>query len=431
MKHLSLTLLILYTAILSAQTDSVNTHIRTEPGPMEPQKVVNRYDEVFGLHEPARWLFKWDAASALPALGLNPQDVNTGGLRFDAEWKPGQAFSLNASYMLGMEFILDGLDLRNHGFRLEPRWYFGMRKRVREGRGASNLSGNYVGLELHSLLRAGKVEAGARTIYRSALARIGMQRRLFRYGFFDISYGIGLRSYPSTVYNRGGTKVFSDARIGVGLALARPKTARNAQAPGYCEVLQCFREERRMIKIDLFNLLRVTASDQFAGTARVALEQKIGDSPFSVELEGLLQGWFANYEYSTFSEPSTQKIRNFSYGAQLQGRYYYAQKRRIATGKSGNNLSGAYLALQGDSRWGQNNTTFIPASGNSSKIQSTSALVRGGLLWGIQYRLFEKGFIDFNFGAGRGQERITRENTGTYTLKEWHIMGSLRAGLAF
>lgn len=430
MKHITLFALLLHTAILFAQTDSTNTQIRTEQGAMEPQKVVNRYDEVFGLHEPTRWLFKWDAASALPALGFNPQDVNAGGLRFDAEWKPGQAFSLNASYMLGMEFILDGFDVLNHSFSLEPRWYFGMRKRVREGRGASNLSGNYVGLELQTLLRAGKVAPDARTIYRGALARIGMQRRLFRYGFFDISYGIGLRSYPLTVYNRGRTNVFSDACVGVGLALARPQTTRNAQAPGYCEVLQCFREERRMLKIDLFNLFRITSSDRFAGTARVALEQKIGDSPFSVELEGQLQGWFANFEY-TFSEPATHKVRNFSYGTQLQGRYYYAQKRRIATGKSGNNLSGAYLALQGDSRWGQNATTVQPANGNSSKIKSSSALVRGGLLWGIQYRLFEKGFIDFNFGAGWGRENITTETNGMNTFKELHILGSLRAGLAF
>ncbi len=433
MKHLALIPLLLHTAFASAQqTDTVISEIRTEQGMLERQRIVNPYDEVFGIHEPARWLFKWDAAGFLPSTGIDPlaHDFNGGGLRFDAEWKPGQAFSLNASYMVGIDFILDGLDLLSHGFSLEPRWYFGMRKRVREGRGASNLSGNYVGLELHNLLRAGKAESGVRA-HSSALARIGLQRRLFRYGFFDISYGIGLRNFPSTVYSRGRTNLFSDARLGVGLALARPKTAGKTQAPGYCEVLQCFREERRMVKIDLFNLFRVTASDQFAGTARVALEQKIGDSPFSVELEGMLQGWFANYEYSTFTEPSTQKIRNFSYGAQLQGRYYYAQKRRIATGKSGNNLSGAYLALQGDSRWGQNNTTFIPTSGNSSKRQYTTALVRGGFLWGIQYRLFEKGFIDFNFGAGRGQESVTTETNGTNTFEEWYIMGSLRAGLAF
>lgn len=426
--------LFLQTAFLSAQTDSIHIsstpEIRTEQGVLEPQRIVNPYDEVFGIHEPARWLFKWDIAAFLPSLGFDPQeyDYAEGGLRFDAEWKPGTAFSLNASYQLGLQYLFDDTEISTHSFRIEPRWYMNMRKRVDEGRGAANFSGNYLGLELTQVIQARKLPSYSnepRLLYHGAMTRFGLQRRLFGYGFFDLSYGIGVRHYNKSAVTRGGTRIFSEARVAVGLALARPKTAVITRNTPYCEVLQCFREERRMLKVDLLNIFRIISTDFLAGTARVALEQKIGASPFSFELEGHLTGYYSNYNQSTIKQQS----HKYGYGLQLQSRYYYNMNRRIATGKSGNNLSGAYIALQGSWAWWHATLKSLDSSGGTWTSTGERAHLKTGLLWGMQYRLFRNGFIDFNLGAGWGEEYNGKNSSTNHNPLK--ILGGLRVGLAF
>jgi len=427
MKHKCLLLLCLHTAaILCAQTDTSKVfEIRTEQGVLEPQRIVGQYDEVFGIHEPARWLFKWDAAAAT-GIGSQDDGLPFGGLRFDAEWKPGVAFSLNASYQLGIDELLSDPDF-THGFRLEPRWYLGMRKRVSEGKGASNFSGNYLGLEVMHFSRAATAESTLpRLIYRGAALRFGLQRRLFRRGYFDISYGVGVRDYPRTPYRRDLTDIFSEARVGLGLALARPKPVSAVSTSGYCEVLQCFREEQRMFKVDLFNLFRVATVDNLAGNARIALEQKIGASPFSIELEGQWNGRYGKYQFVGSPE---YKQRRYGFGAQFQTRYYYTQKRRIATGKSGNNLSGVYMAWQADWAWAHTKTYGQTNPGGPDSETSRRSHIRSGLLWGIQHRMFRQGFIDFNIGAG------WQQNYGGFPVPndraEFSFLGGLRVGWAF
>ncbi|MCK6693826.1 MAG: hypothetical protein L6Q97_17230 [Thermoanaerobaculia bacterium] len=435
MKHLALITLLLHAALASAQqTDTVISEIRTEQGMLERQRIVNPYDEVFGIHQPARWLFKWDVAGFLPALGFDPDeyDFTDGGLRFDIEWKPGTAFSLNASYQLGLYELLSDAKVSTHSFRIEPRWYFGMRKRIQRGRGASNLSGNYLGVELTEVRKVSDVSPFSLHVeaYRGAMLRFGMQRRLFRHGFFDISYGVGVRKYVISNYNRGQNNVYSEARVAVGFALSQPKPNVSSQASAYCEVLQCFREERRMFKIDLYNLFRIISTDALTGTARIALEQKIGYSPFSVGLEGRLGGYYS--EVDGVNGGSIQKRYHGNYGVQLQTRYYYGQKRRIATGKSGNNLSGAYLAWQADWWHGVITSKSQSSPGGDIIIQKgKKSQLATGLLWGVQYRLFQRGFIDFNLGGGWGRNFYGDLSSGVKDPVQLHVMGGLRVGLAF
>lgn len=433
MKHTVLAALFLQAVAINAQTDTLPApEIRTEEGVLERQRIVNPYDEVFGIHQPARWLFKWDVAGFLPSLGIDPDeyDFTDGGLRFDIEWKPVTAFSINASYQLGIYNVTGDAAFTTHSFRVEPRWYFGMPKRVREGRGASNFSGNYVGLELTRVSKISDPDPFYRrsSSYRGLMARFGLQRRLFRYGFFDVSYGIGVRDYAISIYNSGQSNIYSEARVAVGLALAKPKRASSAQPPAYCDVLQCFREERRMFKVDLYNLFRIVSTDILTSTSRIALEQKIGQSPFSVELEGRLGGFYSERDFGS----SKQTLSQINYGVQLQTRYYYGQKRRIATGKSGNNLSGAYLAWQTD--WWQGYTTIKSESSNGDNphiARAKQSQLATGLLWGVQYRLFQRGFIDFNLGGGCGRNFYGDLSSGVKDPVQLHVMGGLRVGLAF
>lgn len=408
--------------------DSVFITVGQDTGRLEQQRFVSPYDEVFGINEPTRWLFKWNAASFLPALGFNPvgnESISNEGLQIDAEYKISPAFSLNVSYGLGFR-LRDGLSFGDentfyaHRFRVEPRWYFAMPKRIREGRGANNLSGNYFGLELEQESRIND------DTYRAASVRFGIQRRLFRYGYFDMSYGVGVRDFPQTVYGNAATQFFADARLGVGLALASPGR-RSAKNIGQCDVLQCFREEKRMWKIDLYNLLRVARTDLIRSSLRLAMEQKIGESPFSVGAQIQFDGSYSDFQNSY---SAVSKAHSLGYGALLQGRYYYSMKRRIATGKSGNNLSGAYLAWQIDYKKSRTTATGRTIDDYTSELTQAGT----GPLWGIQHRIFNHGFIDFNVGAGAGNERSsTKTNIETVrtTDLQLHFLGNLSIGLAF
>lgn len=424
-----LTATLIGAAAFGQKPDSVFISIAQDTGRLEQQQFANPYDAVFGTYEPTRWLFKLDVASLLPAFmylpGDNGQNFDETGLRLDAEYKISPAFSLNASYWLRFSeasglFRGDGVYFQGHQFRLEPRWYYNMPRRIREGRSANNLSGNYFGLELTQHLRSNN---SSFFNHRSAAVRFGVQRRLFRYGYFDMSYGIGVRHYPQTVFYQERTELFADARLGVGLALARPKSTSGRKAE-QCDVLQCFREENRMWKLDLFNLLRVARSSWIRGSLRPAVEQKIGESPFSVEAQLRLDGGYVD-------GPMVGKSSNFGIGNHLQLRYYYGLKKRIARGKSGNNLSGAYVAWQGE--WFQTNNTLYGKNSDGIETKNTTTVrqMHTGPLWGIQHRIFDKGFIDFNLGAAIGNEKISNERD-TYTRHDLiYIFSNLRIGLAF
>lgn len=444
MKHLiaSSAILLFAATFVYAQNDSTTISIQQETGLPEKQRFIDRYDYVFGVLEPARFLFKWDAASMLPVLGINAdQSAYTraeASVALGAEVKISPAFSLNASYQFGLGqnfgtiFSIDDPSY-SHIIRLEPRWYFGMPRRIRKGLSANNFSGNYFGLELLYAGNAGKKEAQVpRRLYQGAALRFGIQRRLFRYGYFDMSYGVGLRDYPATVYHRGATNLFADARLAVGLALSTPKPGTRASS-GYCDVLQCFREEKRMFKIDLFNLLRVASTDQAKSSARFAWEEKIAGSPFSIEAQVIFDGAYSNYK--NFNQ-TVLKAYNLGFGGHIQGRYYYGLQRRIARGQSGNNLSGAYVGLQVDWRqnhgeWNQRGD-FPPYLTESTSTQTTAGVAP---VWGIQYRLFRRGFIDFNLGAGWGTQKTTTNNNGQTSAwhepRQLHLVGGLRIGLAF
>ncbi len=428
MKIFTTTFSTLFTCVAAFCQNSDTTYITIaqDTGRLERQHLTTPYDAVFGTYEPTRWLFKLDAASLFSSFiylpGDNGQNFDETGLRLDAEYKISPAFSLNASYWLRFGEVgswLTGGDIyfQGHQFRLEPRWYYNMPRRIQEGRSANNLSGNYFGLELTQHLR---VNNSTFFNHRSAAVRFGIQKRLFRYGYFDMSYGVGVRNYPQTVFYRETTELFADARLGVGLALARPKSTPDRKAE-QCDVLQCFREENRMWKLDLFNLLRVARTNWISVSLRPSVEQKIGASQFSVEAQLRLDG-----SYVDATKSSTLGIGNH-----LQLRYYYGLKKRIARGKSGNNLSGAYIAWQGE--WFQNHTTLHGKNSDGIETKHTTSVrqMHTGPLWGIQHRIFDKGFVDFNIGAAMGNEKIANEWSTNTRYNLIYIFSNLRIGLAF
>jgi len=118
------------------------------------------------------------------------------------------------------------------GFDVESqvaaRYYYNLNKRIRKGKSASNFSANYLSLALGTGVgRQGYstpfTSGGPRgeALRASAALFYGLQRRLGRYGFFDLNVGLPLPLLPQV------GPLFSDqswpllAYVRLGLALGR------------------------------------------------------------------------------------------------------------------------------------------------------------------------------------------------------------------
>ncbi len=410
------------------QTDTVFTTLSQESGTLGPQQFLGEYDRVFGALKPAKWMFKSDLGQTLSSLFTNP------GFHVGFETKLGKAVSVGADYYYSPPSE-NGLTINlvetfsNTSVRVGTtvRWYYDMKKRIAAGRSASNFSGNYVALEAAAF----RVENALRG--RELVAKFGIQRRLLRYGYFDLSYGLGAKHHPTTVYNRGGWSLTSVPRVAVGVALFSP---RKNSIPGgaMCDVLKCFQENRRMLKIDLFNLIRVGEISKqysyFSFSPSVVLEQKIGNSPFSAGFG--LNGSGGVYKISNANTQLGQlsKGNNASAGAVAELRWYFLQKQRILKGKSGNNLSGLFFGLHAEHVSGWSHYWYAE---EKKSLNFNNTAVKGVI--GLQHRILDHGFIAFKAGVGPKWVKNTGLlNNQTVEFKNyypWEIYTELKVGLAF
>lgn len=428
--------------VYTQNPDTVFLNIDQETGVLEKQRFIEPYDEIFRTMEPARWALK---ADFLYGAGNGKAAALIAG-----EYKFSPAFSMQLGYGISGVTRYDTLspsapnpfsrfyettNLLGHLFSVQPRWYYQMAKRVREGRSANNISGDYLGAEfVYNIYGAGVSGEKARfTSNETTLAlRWGLQRRLFRSCFADVSFGVGARRYDGFVQAELGRRsywdFFADTRFSLGLALFRPKAAKKDVA--YCDVLRCFRDETKMLKVDLYNLVRITDKNNLKGTASVAWERKLGQSAFSVEFLGYIG---ARKSESTLVNSFDYDYSGWQWGGHIQPRYYYSLKKRMARGKSGNNLSGTYIALQ---------TMFRRENEKQSDVivnlintfDGISNYAGAGPLWGFQYRFLKNGFIDLNVGMIAGYEIQEGTRNGQNYKNEQNLVdliGNLRIGLAF
>jgi hypothetical protein len=390
----------------------VTSEIRDE---WTPTALVDARSRLFRLQEPVRAMLKINLITQLVVgavdrngqLGLRslPGGIN---LNLGAERKISPAFSLDAGMRLqvfspGALSPVSASPNRWFGYvqaRLEPRWYYAMRRQIREGMQADNLSGNYLGLELSSSWL--RDQPGG---YQLGLAlNYGIQRRLFGWGYFDLGYGLGFVRAPQSAFFRGGNVLFTRPRLRLGLVRVRPQPGDTPDE--YCEALRCFREERRLWKTDLLNLFDLYA-DNRAQTLTIrpylAYERKIGASPFSVNTELFGQTGLGRYALG-FGDASAEnyRYRFASAGLQVQPRWYFNLKRRIALGRSGNNLSGMYLGLQAGG-------TFTRSEVSPGLIISNrrAAYLGAAQVFGVQYRFLRTGFADLQLKVGYGATYYT------------------------
>lgn len=444
MKRIALIFCIaLLAAVAPAQTpDTVFLNIGQESGVLEKQQFIEPYDEIFRTMDPVRWAAKVDF---LYGAGRGSAIAFIAG-----EYKFSPGFGLQLGYGINSVSRYDTFspvvpnpffrfyevaNVVGHLVNIQPRWYYQMARRVREGRSANNLSGDYLGLELAHMVYGLGLSAERERFASSETTvalRWGLQRRLFRSGFADVSFGVGARRYdgfdPTEFGERKYWDFFADTRFSLGLGVFRPKASKKDAA--YCDVLRCFRDEKKMLKIDLFNLVRVTDKDNIKGTASLAWERKLGESAFSVELSGFVG---ARKTETTYVNTFDYDYSGWQWGGHIQPRYYYSLKKRMARGKSGNNLSGTYLALQTMFRQENEKQSDVIAN-QASAFDGTSTYTGAGPMWGFQYRFLKNGFIDLNVGILAGYEIQEGTRNGQDYRSEQNLVdmvGNLRIGLAF
>jgi hypothetical protein len=388
--------------------DTTFISVSQENGALESPRFLNQYDKVFGTMQPTRVLAKLNVIPALLPLGeyaLDEDDLITSFGYYDfnsiskvelsVEWKMSPALSLQATGIVparGSAYFKG--HFRGAGLRIEPRWYYNMPRRIRAGQSANNVSGNYIGLDYQTYRQKdetrNRADSYMRYQFQVISLRYGIQRRLFRYGFIDMSVGAGYHktNYEAKSGNITGSQpndgIFLETKVAAGLAFGAPRTPKSDVV--MCDVLRCFQEEKHMWKISLEKAFRINQDGSFSNP-RVSYEQKLGASPFSIETEA--EVFLATFRYIG----EGLDVRKYGAGINVQPRWYFLQKRRIAKGKSGNNLSGLFTGIMGGYRRTERpgvSAVFYPDQAN---------LFYAAPHVGIQHRLFKNGFVQFKFGV--------------------------------
>ncbi len=424
--HLKTTLLFILTIVLAttiayAQNDSI-------PGAAllpRPSDLDMEMDYLLGPKVPARWVWylgqNVQASTGQPQFDVsNPNNSISAG--FSYKIAPAIAFGLTISSEYDEEHWTRHPDL-SIDVELHQRWYFDMPKRIQEGRGSYNFSGQYLELnELVAFINNSSQHNYRYFYYPRIQLRYGIQHQFRQHTLLDVSMGLSYQfPTPRSVLNVTVLEFTPNFRMVTALFRNTTPTIRQQN------VRPRFHEQQRMLKLDLLGILRsrrVNSREEgyflnfTAISPHVAFEQKWGNLPISTEL-GTRISW-AKFK-SNFVE---QRDGENAYS--LETRWFYNKIKKTAVGKAGNNLSGPFVALHHQYEWRRRNTGI-------SSIQPGRRLLeyhRTYLLWGYQQRFFKRGFAQLKLGAGRVAYRLT---AGELSGKgaEYQLYSEVRVGLAF
>lgn len=424
MKHYFFLVWSLAGSVIGHTQDTSFLKVQEVQAPFEVQQKIRRYDAVFGYQQPASWWLKWNVLSALPAFSEDPVTadiIDCAASRFETlprtglsgEWKLSPAFSLDAGAEIGLSGSRYFKGKRfGWGMQVAPRWYFNMGRQVRKGIRASNFSGNYLSVEYRHFQgtdRPPQSEAHETLVssYQAVTFRFGMQRRLLRFGFVDLSMGFGhnrrIDDAPKGVKGAAVTAWFAEPRLAAGFSIGRPSHKKTT--PDWCAVLQCYEETNRLWKLDITQLIQ-SSGDNLRLKPTLAVEQKIARSAFSVEAE--IQG--------VLNVSDCNDVVGLSIN--VQPRWYFLQRRQLAKGKAGNNLSGLFGGMTLGANWLWLNQAVYDTGDNRSWYAAPHL--------GAQFRMFDRGYIQYKFGIF-----ISQSPNETFYLEPSGFYSELRAGWAF
>jgi hypothetical protein len=335
------------------------------------------YDDVFMNKKETKWLFK---------INLLATDFRAiiQGIIFEHKINKNLSFS----YSMGLVSNFESPDNRDFERKkiigIQPRWYFKNNKMV------NNLNGNYVGLSaFYSLGENLRNNIENRPNWALA-ATYGIQRRVFNSWYIDWQLGVGMDKLSfknESEFQANQIDYWLHNQFTLGLAFGGGKKS----ATNKCNLFSCFEEEKSLWKLEMRNIYKSYSSGGgYSIEFNPEYERKIGKSSFSINTGlGISYGdyYYRDNFYGGY---------NLGVNATIEPRYYYNLKKRIATGKSANNLSGNYFSINVN---GSFSKSYYGTLDSAAVIKNNE--LSGNLLvieprWGIQRRLFKNGFLDLS-----------------------------------
>lgn len=395
-----LIILLLTPLFTYAQTDSVKVSVSQETGILEKTEIIDNSQYVLKRQEPINHLFKLQ-------IGSTPTDYSRGGtIEFNVtagyERKFGKAFSVNA--LLDFWTVDEGKNKSTFSAIIEPRLYL--------NQNVPNLSGTYVGLKFQQNLTGTIYDLGysIKSFNQRIALAWGIQNRFLNAGLIDIGITAGFENNTTTqpIYEKTGQGYYdskftgnyietkstdwfirSEARIGVGFT-----SSANRYKATTCDVFRCFEAQKCWLKIDFTRMFYISENKKDVNLG-LDYEFKIGQSAWSINQA--LRIKFDSYKgLSTIFSWSGPYTSTYTVGPYWSGsysfepRYYYNLKKRIAYGKSANNLSANYLSLLNGMDFYKNRNGDFQGSKRHT-----------GLVYGVQRRLVKNGFFDLNAGIAK------------------------------
>ena len=467
-----------FAKILFAQ-DSVRIETVVDTAFKTPQYIA-AYDDVFLSHKETKWLLKADLIGALGAIFDNDRTLRPSSIELERKIGKTVSVNLGVSSFLELENLVDpimGDKVQSFTYFIEPRYYLGMNKRIEKGVAANNLNGNYVSLQAGFTKNFLDLSIDGAKGYRPKLPldkykfslNYGMQRRVFNHFYVNYKLGLGVVKtelltanvdFSTNVITRKSsdeTHFGIDNHFTIGLAFGGGK---KLNTNNLCDLFRCFEEENQLLKIDIKGLLNRIETGRISSNLSIGYEHKLGKSSFSIDIDwfskfnlykfdnsgysyGILEKGLVSYGYSWFNNPNnnpnpTNSISKYhTTSITIEPRFYYNMKRRIAKGKTANNLSGSYVSV---GFTGGYDYDALP-KGNYIDIEnqlignSLSQLwVQTAIKWGHQRRLFKNGFMDFSIAPfWSGFSKITTE-TGSVFKNSYtsdYFIADFKIGFAF
>jgi hypothetical protein len=180
-------------------------------------------------------------------------------------------------------------------------------------------------------------------------ANLGLQRRFLGNGLADFGLRFGYKeqtiySFPNGVSQEYKvTSFLLESKTSIGLGLTFKRSA-DLDYDRLCPVLKCYDTERFLLKINVAEALSFEVDERsmlFRTSPSVALEQKIGDLPYSAQFKVSLD----HMTYTGRAQSSFNGTNFTSIYFDFESRYYYNLNARKRSGKTGNSLSANYFAL--------------------------------------------------------------------------------------
>ena len=396
-----LIILLLAPLFTYAQTDSVKVSVSQETGTLEKTEIIDNSQYVLKRQEPINHLFKLQ-------IGSTPTDYSRGGtIEFNVtagyERKFGKAFSVNA--LLDFWTVDEGKNKSTFSAIIEPRLYL--------NQNVSNLSGAYLGLKFQQNLTGivYDLDYSTKSFNQRIALTWGIQNRFLNAGLIDIGITAGLETSTMTTpiwekivrgnysenrftgkhdeFKESNWFIRSEARIGVGFT-----SSANKYKATTCDIFRCFEAQRSWLKIDFTRMFYISENKKNVNVG-LDYEFKIGQSAWSINQALRVKfdsytGTYTSYNSSGLSTSTFTVGPYWSGSYSFEPRYYYNLKKRIAYGKSANNLSANYVSLLNGFDFYKNSNGDFQGSKRHT-----------GLVYGVQRRLVKNGFFDVNAGIAK------------------------------